>query len=92
MVNPARFISHVPTATSNASASASVSTRQIVKTNGGAERGFKDTTKANPGYFTTIRARFDLPAGVTAPQTYVHHCHIVEHEDNDMMLPFIVEP
>jgi spore coat protein A, manganese oxidase len=57
-----------------------------------AERGFKDTTKVNPGYFTTIRARFELPAGVTAPQTYVHHCHIVEHEDNDMMRPFIVEP
>ena len=56
------------------------------------ERGFKDTTKANPGYFTTIRARFELPNGVTAPQTYVHHCHIIEHEDNDMMLPFIVEP
>jgi len=56
------------------------------------ERGFKDTTRANPGYFTTIRARFDLPAGVAAPQTYVHHCHILEHEDNDMMLPFIVEP
>jgi spore coat protein A, manganese oxidase len=56
------------------------------------ERGFKDTTKANPGYFTTIRARFDLPTGVTAPQTYVYHCHIVEHEDNDMMLPFVVEP
>jgi spore coat protein A len=57
-----------------------------------AELGFKDTTRANPGYFTTIRAKFDLPAGVTVPQTYVHHCHIVEHEDNDMMLPFIVEP
>jgi spore coat protein A len=56
------------------------------------ERGFKDTTKANPGYFTTIRAKFELPAGVTAPQTYVHHCHIVEHEDNDMMLPFTVTP
>jgi spore coat protein A, manganese oxidase len=56
------------------------------------ERGFKDTTKANPGYFTTIRAKFDLPAGITAPQTYVHHCHIVEHEDNDMMLPFVVGP
>ena len=54
------------------------------------ERGYKDTVKANPGYFTTIRARFDLPAGVTAPQTYVHHCHIVEHEDNDMMRPFTV--
>ena len=56
------------------------------------ERGFKDTTKVNPGYFTTIRARFDLPAGVTAPQTYVHHCHIVEHEDNDMMRPFTINP
>jgi spore coat protein A len=56
------------------------------------ERGFKDTTKANPGYFTTIRAKFELPDGVTAPQTYVYHCHIVEHEDNDMMLPFIVTP
>jgi spore coat protein A len=56
------------------------------------ERGFKDTTQVNPGYFTTVRAKFDLPAGVTAPQTYVYHCHIVEHEDNDMMLPFIVEP
>jgi spore coat protein A len=54
------------------------------------ERGYKDTVKANPGYFTTIRARFDLPTGVSAPQTYVHHCHIVEHEDNDMMRPFTV--
>jgi len=54
------------------------------------ERGFKDTTKANPGYFTRIRAQFDLPTGVTAPQSYVHHCHIVEHEDNDMMRPFTV--
>jgi spore coat protein A, manganese oxidase len=54
------------------------------------ERGLKDTTKANPGYFTTIRARIDLPTGVTTPQTYVHHCHIVEHEDNDMMERFVV--
>ena len=54
------------------------------------ERGFKDTVKANPGSFTTIRARFDLPTGVTAPQPYVYHCHIVEHEDNDMMRPFTV--
>jgi spore coat protein A, manganese oxidase len=54
------------------------------------ERGFKDTVKVNPGSFTRIRAKFDLPTGVTAPQTYVHHCHIVEHEDNDMMRPFTV--
>ena len=54
------------------------------------ERGFKDTVKVNPGYFTTIRAQFDLPTGVSAPQDYVYHCHIVEHEDNDMMRPFTV--
>jgi FtsP/CotA-like multicopper oxidase with cupredoxin domain len=29
---------------------------------------------------------------VAAPQTYVHHCHIVEHADNDMMRPFSVVP
>jgi spore coat protein A, manganese oxidase len=58
------------------------------------ERGWKDTVKANPGYFTTIRMRFDLPAEAIAQQKdqhYVHHCHIVEHEDNDMMRPFIVK-
>jgi len=55
------------------------------------ERGFKDTVKANPGFFTIIRAKFELPAGVTGPQSYVHHCHIVEHEDNDMMRPFVVQ-
>jgi spore coat protein A len=54
------------------------------------ERGFKDTVRANPGFFTTIRAKFDLPTGVTLPQTYVYHCHIVEHEDNDMMRPYTV--
>lgn len=54
------------------------------------ERGYKDTVKANPGFFTTIRAKFDLPSGITAPQSYVYHCHIVEHEDNDMMRPFTV--
>ncbi|KAF5407958.1 MAG: hypothetical protein Udaeo2_18890 [Candidatus Udaeobacter sp.] len=56
------------------------------------ERGFKETVKANPGQLTTIRAKYDLPNGVAAPQTYVYHCHIIEHEDNDMMRPFTVVP
>ncbi len=56
------------------------------------ERGFKDTVKANPGFFTTIRAKWELPTGVTGTQSYVHHCHIVEHEDNEMMRPFTVTP
>jgi spore coat protein A, manganese oxidase len=41
---------------------------------------------------TTVRGRIELPAGVQAPQSYVYHCHIVEHEDNDMMLSFTVLP
>ena len=28
------------------------------------ERGFKDTTKANPGYYTIVRAKGELPSGV----------------------------
>jgi spore coat protein A len=56
------------------------------------ERGFKDTVRANPGYYTTVRAKFELPDAVSGPQAYVYHCHIVEHEDNDMMRPFIVVP
>jgi spore coat protein A, manganese oxidase len=54
------------------------------------ERGYKDTVKAHPGQLTRIRAKFELPTGVTTPQTYVYHCHILEHEDNDMMRPYTV--
>jgi len=48
------------------------------------EAGFKDTVLALPGQVTRIKAKFDI-AGL-----YVWHCHIVEHEDNEMMRPFIV--
>jgi spore coat protein A len=40
----------------------------------------------------SMRRSYDLPDGVSAPQTYVYHCHIVEHEDNDMMRPYTVVP
>jgi FtsP/CotA-like multicopper oxidase with cupredoxin domain len=46
------------------------------------ETGVKDTVIAYPGQVTRIRIRFD-----TAGQ-YVWHCHIVEHEDNEMMRPY----
>jgi spore coat protein A len=57
------------------------------------EQGWKDTMAAHPGMVTRIRQKFELPDGVTPGTTdaqYVYHCHIVEHEDNDMMRPFIV--
>jgi spore coat protein A len=61
------------------------------------ELGFKDTVKANPGQVTVVRARFRLPSTALSggkpvkEQRYVHHCHIVEHEDNDMMERFVVK-
>ena len=54
------------------------------------ENGPKDTVRANPGEVTRIVGTFSLPAGVSAPQKYVWHCHILEHEDNDMMRPIEV--
>jgi len=50
------------------------------------ESGFKDTVISYPGEITKVRATFDI-AGL-----YVWHCHIVEHEDNEMMRPYVVSP
>ena len=50
------------------------------------ETGFKDTVIAYPGAITRVKALFDLPG------LYVWHCHIVEHEDNEMMRPYRVGP
>lgn len=48
------------------------------------ETGLKDTVIAYPDQVTYIRARFDLPG------VFVWHCHIVEHEDHEMMRPFYI--
>jgi FtsP/CotA-like multicopper oxidase with cupredoxin domain len=67
------------------------------------ERGWKDTVVAPPGQVTRILVPFGgTAAGIPAPftgdpktatvqrfaGTYVFHCHILEHEDNDMMQPY----
>lgn len=28
--------------------------------------------------------------GTVLPATYIHHCHILEHEDNDLMRPWTI--
>ena len=48
------------------------------------ETGPKDTVIAPPGHITRIMAHFDI-AG-----RYVWHCHIIDHEDNEMMRPYQV--
>lgn len=65
------------------------------------EAGWKDTVLAMPGEVTRIAVPFGQPAGlppVASPRVwptdpagvsdYVWHCHILEHEDNDMMQPY----
>jgi len=63
------------------------------------ELGWKETVQMHPGEVTTVVARFDLPGGLpfqvpASPRTggneYVWHCHILEHEEHDMMRPLVV--
>ena len=62
------------------------------------EMGYKDTVKAPPGYVTWTRAKFSLPSTSLLDYnwktrsfgSWVYHCHILEHEENDMMRPFTV--
>ncbi len=68
------------------------------------ERGSKETVRMNPNEVTRVIMRFDLPPdpvvngqAVTVPQSprtggfeYVWHCHILEHEEHDMMRPLII--
>jgi FtsP/CotA-like multicopper oxidase with cupredoxin domain len=50
------------------------------------ERGVKDTVTSYPGEVTRVRLNF------TNPGQFVWHCHIVEHEDNEMMRPYRIGP
>jgi len=63
------------------------------------ELGWKETVKMNPGEVTTIIMKFDftpvpfaVPASTrTGGNEYVWHCHILEHEEHDMMRPLVVQ-
>ncbi|GJP44104.1 hypothetical protein CLOM_g3508 [Closterium sp. NIES-68] len=60
------------------------------------EMGWKDTTKAHPGevlsILVAVRSQDGKPFSFDPSQGpgYVWHCHILEHEDNDMMRPLLV--
>lgn len=49
------------------------------------EQGWKDTVRSTPGEVTRIIVRFGPYTG-----RYVWHCHLLEHEDYDMMRPIDV--
>lgn len=50
------------------------------------ESGFKDTVIAYPDSITRIKMRFGQVG------RYMWHCHVLEHEDNEMMRPYQVRP
>jgi FtsP/CotA-like multicopper oxidase with cupredoxin domain len=50
------------------------------------ETGPKDTVIAYPNEITRVKATFDRPG------QFVWHCHILSHEDNEMMRPYSVGP
>jgi FtsP/CotA-like multicopper oxidase with cupredoxin domain len=60
------------------------------------EQAWKDTVTINPGEVVTIRLRWTqqdgnpFPFDATAGPGYVWHCHLLEHEDNEMMRPYLV--
>ena len=65
------------------------------------ELGWKETVRMNPGELTTVIMQFNLPKlptgamrNAVSPRTggkeYVWHCHILEHEEHDMMRPLVV--
>jgi FtsP/CotA-like multicopper oxidase with cupredoxin domain len=65
------------------------------------EKGWKETFRANPGEVTTIVTTFNMPAGAPpSPRLqrsygvkgaeYVWHCHILEHEEHDMMHALVI--
>jgi spore coat protein A len=60
------------------------------------EQGWKDTAIAYNDQVTVIRIRFtsqdgsDFPFDATVGPGYVWHCHILDHEDNEMMRPLMI--
>jgi FtsP/CotA-like multicopper oxidase with cupredoxin domain len=60
------------------------------------EQAWKDTVVVNSGEVVTIRLRWTeqngdpFPFDATVGPGYVWHCHLLEHEDNEMMRPYVV--
>jgi FtsP/CotA-like multicopper oxidase with cupredoxin domain len=74
---------------------------------GPAENGWKDSVTSPPRMVTKVRIRWapqELPTGAVAPGQnkfpinpfigpgYIWHCHMLDHEDNELMRPFKVVP
>ncbi|HEX2711577.1 MAG TPA: multicopper oxidase domain-containing protein, partial [Candidatus Acidoferrales bacterium] len=56
------------------------------------ETGFKDTVRVNGGEITRVRVRFGPSPDDPSPRSglFAWHCHIIEHEDEEMMRPLCV--
>jgi spore coat protein A, manganese oxidase len=69
------------------------------------EMGWKETVRMNPNEVIWVTAKYDLPpVPFAVPQSprlqdsyqisngneFVYHCHILEHEEHDMMRPLVI--
>lgn len=65
------------------------------------EMGYRETVRINPGEVVTVNMTFNMPPGApSSPRLqsmygingaeYVWHCHILEHEEHDMMHALVV--
>jgi FtsP/CotA-like multicopper oxidase with cupredoxin domain len=51
------------------------------------EQGWKDVIRVGGGQLVSVAGQFGGGTG-----RYVYHCHLLEHEDEGMMRPFVVMP
>ena len=62
------------------------------------EKGWKETVRMNPAEITYVAAKYDLPpvpfdvpfSPRVGHNEFVYHCHILEHEEHDMMRPLLI--
>jgi FtsP/CotA-like multicopper oxidase with cupredoxin domain len=79
-------VNRQPIVVNNAASTAAVDPASPPRPPESWETGVKDTVIAYPAQVTRLRAQFNTPG------QYVWHCHIVEHEDNEMMRPYRIGP
>jgi spore coat protein A len=81
LVNRQRFVARVDEVTGKPGNLRVIGQPQVAPPG---ENGWKDTWVTYPGEVTRVIARFDLEG------LYAWHCHILSHEDHEMMRPYFV--
>jgi FtsP/CotA-like multicopper oxidase with cupredoxin domain len=82
--DPLTFVAPVTNTTTGVYSQPAYTATGVAATPAAWEAGWKDTIDCPPGYVTRVKAKFDIDG------LYVWHCHILSHEEHDMMRAFKV--